>query len=287
MDLFVYLNGQIVKSSEAKISVFDRGFLYGDGIFESLRTVSTKIIALKEHYDRLIISANELNYKLKISIDDLEEIILKLVKKNKITNAYIRITITRGEGKLGYGSQLGNNQTIFIYAKEHEAINENFYKQGVSVICAKTRRNAPEAINPNIKSISNLNSLMGRMEAIEANCLEVIMLNSKGIVCEGSASNIFWVKDNRLFTPDISTGLLEGVTRKLIMKLAEEKLELSVIAGEYRIQDLKFADEVFLTSTTLEVLPVIQIDEFVVSKRQIGNISKKLREELQRYYTES
>ena len=286
MDLFVYLNGKIIKSSEAKISVFDRGFLYGDGIFESLRTFNKKVIALNEHFQRLLISANELKYEVKLSVEELEKIILELIEKNRIKNAYIRITITRGEGKLGYGSPLGNNQTIFIYAKEHEGIHEDHYKNGISVICAETRRNAPEAINPNIKSISNLNSLLGRIEAIDTGSMEVIMLNNKGIVCEGSASNIFWVKDKRLFTPAISTGLLEGVTRKLIIRLAEDRLEIPVIAGEYKIQDLNCADEVFLTSTTLEVLPVVQIDDFVVSKRNIGQISKKLREELKRYYTE-
>ncbi|PLX99171.1 MAG: hypothetical protein C0622_10895 [Desulfuromonas sp.] len=155
----------------------------------------------------------------------------------------------------------------------------------MNVSVAQTRRNAPEAISPKIKSISNLNSLLGKIEAKAAGVPEVIMLNNKDHICEGASSNIFWTKDQWVFTPDASTGLLEGVTRSTIMRLCEEKLNLRVITGEFKLQDLKFADEVFITSTSLEVMPVVRIDDFIINRGEVGPIARDLRAELHRDMT--
>ena len=162
------------------------------------------------------------------------------------------------------------------------ALDNASYEQGIHLWVAKIRRNAPEAINPKIKSISNLNSLLGKLEAKASGAFEVIMLNNKEHICEGSSSNIFWTRDQWVFTPDASTGLLEGVTRSTIMRLCEEKLNQRVVSGEFKLQDLKFSDEVFITSTSLEVMPVVKVDDFTINQGRVGPIAQRLREELHR-----
>ncbi len=279
---YVYLNGKFIKSAEAKISVFDQGFLYGDGIFESFRSNGNKLYQFSQHYQRLQQSAAALNYQLDLNQQQLEAILLQLRDKNDLVNAYYRITITRGDGQIGFQRSLDNNLTCLVIAREFKGFEESYYRNGIDLKVAQTRRNAPEAINPKIKSISNLNSLLGKLEAKANGAIEVVMLNNKGHVCEGSASNIFWTRGQWVFTPSVATGLLEGVTRATIMRLCTEKLDLRVIAGEYKLQELKFSDEVFITSTSLEVVPVVKIDDFVINHGKVGSIAKRLRTELHR-----
>lgn len=279
---YVYLNGKFIKSAEAKISVFDQGFLYGDGIFESFRSNGNKLYQFSQHYQRLQQSAAALNYQLDLNQQQLEAILLQLRDKNDLVNAYYRITITRGDGQIGFQRSLDNNLTCLVIAREFKGFEESYYRNGIDLKVAQTRRNAPEAINPKIKSISNLNSLLGKLEAKANGAIEVVMLNNKGHVCEGSASNIFWTRGQWVFTPSVATGLLEGVTRATIMRLCTEKLDLRVIAGEYKLQELKFSDEVFITSTSLEVVPVVKIDDFIINHGKVGPIAKKLRDELHR-----
>lgn len=279
---YVYLNGTFIKSDEAMVSVFDQGFLYGDGIFESFRSVGNRLYQFPQHYQRLVQSAEALNYPVICTQSDLENILLELHKKNNLNNAYYRITITRGKGEIGFQRNFDNDLTCLVIGREFKGFNGDSYENGIHLRVAQTRRNAPEAINPKIKSISNLNSLLGKIEAKAADAAEVVMLNNKDHICEGSASNIFWTKDHWVFTPDVSTGLLEGVTRATIMRLCEDKLNLRVISGEFKLQDLKFADEVFITSTSLEVMPVVQVDDFIINQGSVGPVAKKLREELHR-----
>ncbi len=278
----VYLNGQFIEEERACISVLDQGFLYGDGIFESFRSINGKLYQFPLHYKRLAQSAQSLSYPVMFSQADLEEKLLELQRRNQISNGYFRITITRGPGEIGFLRNMESPLTCLIVAREFKGLNEHLYLQGVSLSVAKTRRNAPEAINPKIKSISNLNSLLGKLEARAAGAIEVIMLNSRGHLCEGSASNLFWVRDGWVFTPDVSTGLLEGVTRSTIMRLCEDKLKMRVISGEFRLQDLHYSDEVFITSTSLEVLPVVRVDDFVIGNGLVGPIARDLRWELLR-----
>src|SRR6056297_93189 len=278
----VYLNGQFIEEEKACISVLDQGFLYGDGIFESFRSVDGKLYQFPLHYQRLAQSAHSLSYPVMFSQADLEEKLLELQRRNQINNGYFRITITRGPGEIGFLRNMESPLTCLIVAREFKGLNDQLYQQGVSLSVAKTRRNAPAAINPKIKSISNLNSLLGKLEARAAGAIEVIMLNSRGHLCEGSASNLFWVRDGWVFTPDVSTGLLEGVTRSTIMRLCEEKLGLRLISGEFRLQDLHYSDEVFITSTSLEVLPVVRVDDFVIGQGVVGPVARSLRAELQR-----
>lgn len=279
---YVYLNGTFIDSDKATVSVFDQGFLYGDGIFESFRSVGERLYNFSRHYQRLVQSAQALNYPVVHNRADLEEILLELRRRNKLDNAYYRVTITRGRGDIGFRRDISNDPTILIVGREFKGFGPDHYNRGIHLRVARTRRNAPEAINPKIKSISNLNSLLGKLEAREAGVFEVIMLNNKDHICEGASSNIFWVKDHWIFTPDASTGLLEGVTRSTIMRLCEEKLNLRVISGEFKLQDLKFADEVFITSTSLEVMPVVKVDEFTINRGLVGPVAFKLRKELHR-----
>jgi len=177
---------------------------------------------------------------------------------------------------------MDNDLTCLVVGREFQGFDNAYYHEGINLNLAQTRRNAPEAINPKIKSISNLNSLLGKLEAKASGAFEVIMLNNKDQICEGASSNIFWTKDQWVFTPDASTGLLEGVTRSTIMRLCEEKMNLRVITGEFKLQDLKFSDEVFITSTSLEVMPVVKVDDFTINQGLVGPIAKGLREELHR-----
>lgn len=279
---YVYLNGEFVESDSAMISVFDQGFLYGDGIFESFRSVGDKLYQFSKHYQRLLQSAEALCYPLTLSQQELEKILLELRRRNGLNEAYYRITITRGKGQIGFQRSMENDLTLLVIGREFQGLDDACYQQGIQLRVAQTRRNAPEAINPKIKSTSNLNSLLGKLEARAAGAFEVIMLNNKDQICEGASSNIFWVKDQWIFTPDASTGLLEGVTRSTIMRLCEEQMNLRVISGEFKLQDLKFSDEVFITSTSLEVMPVIKIDDFTINQGLVGPVAKGLREALHR-----
>lgn len=279
---YVYLNGEFVREDEAMISVFDQGFLYGDGIFESFRSCGERLYQFSQYYQRLLQSAEALCYPVGFSQQDLEVILLELREKNGLQEAYFRITITRGKGQIGFQRDMGNDLTCLIVGREFQGFAPRCYEQGIELRVARTRRNAPEAINPKIKSISNLNSLLGKLEAKASGAFEVIMLNNKEHICEGASSNIFWTRGRWVFTPAASTGLLEGVTRSTIMRLCEEKLNLRVISGEFKLQDLQFSDEVFITSTSLEVMPVVKVDDFTINQGLVGPIARQLREELYR-----
>lgn len=279
---YVYLNGEFVKSDSAMISVFDQGFLYGDGIFESFRSTGDRLYQFSQHYQRLLQSAEALYYPLAFSQKELEAILLELRERNDLNEAYYRITITRGKGQVGFQRTMENDLTCLVVGTEFQALDNACYQQGIQLRVAQTRRNAPEAINPKIKSTSNLNSLLGKLEAKAAGAFEVIMLNNKQHICEGASSNIFWTKGQWVFTPDASTGLLEGVTRSTIMRLCEDKLNMRVITGEFKLQDLKFSDEVFITSTSLEVMPVVKVDDFKINQGLVGPVAWSLREELHR-----
>ncbi len=274
------MNGHFLSEDNAHVSVFDQGFLYGDGIYESFRSTENQLYQFTQHYQRLMLSARALNYSIDIDQDRLEKILIELQQRNGIEKGYFRIVVTRGKGQIGFKRSIPNDLTWLIMVKEFEGFEPDLYLHGISLKLATIRRNAPEAINPKIKSISNLNSLLGKLEARDLGVIEVIMLNNKEHICEGAASNIFWVKDKWVFTPDESTGLLEGVTRSTIIRLCEKKMNLRVITGEYKLQDLKFADEVFVTSTSLEVMPVVKVDDFIINQGVVGPISETLRQEL-------
>ena len=237
-----------------------------------------------EHYDRLKKSADHMGYQLHLDESELRTIIDQLCEKNEISNAYIRITITRGNASVGFGKSLTDNQTILIIAKLHQLQAQQNYDDGVKIAVAKTRRNAPESVDPQIKSISNLNSLLGKREAKEKDVFEVLMLNTKDVVTECSAANVFWVKDKEVFTPDVSTGILEGVTRKTVIEIIENEEKLTCKTGHFYVEDVLNANEVFITSTSLEVMPVTQIDDYTISDGKVGQVSQNVLHKFQARY---
>jgi branched-chain amino acid aminotransferase len=284
--LTVYLNGDYIPQTKAKISIMDRGFLFGDAIYETIRAVNGRIVFLPAHLDRLRNSAKALNYALQEADYQFEEIIYELLKRCEIRDAYIRITVSRGEGQLGFGVSSGENLTVLVQVKEFRGPSEELYRKGVETKVAKTRRNAPEAINPQIKSTSNLNSLLGKLEAQNASILDVIMLNTDHHICEGAATNIFWRKDTLLYTAATSTGILEGVTRSLIMSLAPS-LGLEICEGHFELEELLAANEVFFTSTSVEVLPVVKVGNHKIVDGAVGKYAAPLRKKLIESYHDS
>ncbi len=273
----VYLNGDFVPGAEAKVSVFDQGFLYGDGIYESFRSIGENLYQFAHHFRRLCQSAEALGYLLPYSQEELEMVLYELRRRNNLNHAYYRITITRGTGEIGFQRHISHDLTWLIIAREFQGFAEHYYQQGIELHLARTRRNAPEAINPKIKSISNLNSLLGKLEARQAGVLEVLMLNNKEQICEGSASNIFWVKEGCVYTPSATTGLLEGVTRSTLVRLCQTQLNLPVVSGEYGLSVFEDCGEVFIASTSLEVMPVIKVGKYKINQGQVGPVAQQLR----------
>lgn len=275
MSLIVYLNGHFIEDSEAKISVFDSGFLYGDGIYESMRIYNHKITFLDEHYKRLSLSAKNLNYSMNLSYDEFSSVLIELVKRNKLKDAYVRVNITRGISNIGFGQSISNDQTVFIVAKPHKTMPDELYKNGVDLGIAETLRQKPIR-DIQIKTISNTASLLAKLEVKTQNVYEVIMMNTTNHVTECAAANIFWIKSNKVFTPSVSTGILEGVTRKNVINICRNDLGLTVFEGEYRLDALLDADEVFVTSTSSEVMPVKIIKHTQDYDFSIGPLSKEI-----------
>lgn len=263
--MLVYLNGNFVEREQALVSVFDHGFLYGDGIYETMRAYGGTIFLLKKHLDRLKRSARAVSLKLPLPHDQIGEALIKTLKVNNLRDAYVRLHISRGPGEIGLDPALCSAPTMVITAKPLHDYPAQYYERGVRVAIVKTRRNHPLAVSPSIKSTNFLNNILAKIEAVKERAYEGIMLNWEGFVAEGTISNIFLVKKGVLLTPNVTTGILEGVTRDLVLRLAKRK---KIIIREARItpKTLLAADECFITNTTMEVMPVTTIN-----RKSIGN----------------
>lgn len=271
--MYIYLNGKIVPSKEAMVSVFDHGFLYGDGIYETMRVYDGVVFKLEEHLKRLYRSALLIGLMVPLDIDHLKIAIYETLIANALRNAYVRLTISRGRGSIGLDPDFCPEPTIVIIAQEFKEYPKAFYKNGISLIISETRRNLKEAINPRIKSLNFLNNILAKIEAKKRNAYEAIMLNVYGKLTEGTISNVFFYKDGILCTPSLDCGILDGITRGMIIELARRE-GLKVKEGKFTKKDIYSAEEVFLTNTTMEVMPVLKIDD---QKYAVGNISKLLR----------
>jgi branched-chain amino acid aminotransferase len=284
--MFVYLNGKLVPEEKARVSVFDHGFLYGDGIYETMRAYKGIVFMVDEHIKRLFRSGDLIKLKINLSHEGIKKAIYNSLKKNNLKDAYIRLSISRGQGEIGLDPELCKKPTFVIIAKQFKEYPEELYLRGVKISIVKTRRNAPEALNPKIKSLNFLNNILAKIEAKEAGAYEAIMLNYKGYLTEGTITNIFFIKDNSLFTPSIESGILDGITRDLIIRVAE-RTGIKVIEGLYTPENIYDADETFITNTTLEILSVIKIDKNVIGKGIPGLVTKDLhsryKEEVERY----
>ena len=273
--MWVYLNDKFVPQEEAVVSVFDHGFLYGDGVYETLRAYRGRVFHLVEHLARLERSASRIQLHLPVGREQLAGLVRESLKRNQLSDSYLRITVSRGAGEIGLDPALCKTPTLAIIAKPFQPYPESIYAQGVSVIVAKTRRNLPEALPPQVKSLNFLNNILAKMEANAAGMHEALMLNHREEVTEGTTSNVFVVQKGRVRTPTVECGILEGITRGVVLQLASE---LGIPPEETRlsVDDLLRAEECFLTNTTQEVLPVTRVNDTMIGNGQPGEITRRL-----------
>ncbi len=273
----VYINGKFYDKLEAKISVYDHGLLYGDGVFEGVRVYDGKIFRLKEHVDRLFESARALMLEIPLTKEQFADAIRKTVQANDKKNGYIRPLVTRGAGSLGLDPRKTSEPQVIIIVDDITLYPPELYENGLELATVATIRNHPNAVNPRIKSLNYLNNILAKIESIQSGCVEALMLNFKGEVAECSGDNIFIVKAGVLKTPPTDAGALEGITRSTVMDLAAQA---SVPVREVVLtrHDIYVADECFLTGTAAEVIPVVKLDSRVIGSGKPGPITRQLRE---------
>lgn len=273
--MWVYLNDRFVPREEAVVSVFDHGFLYGDGVFETLRASHGRVFQLAEHLARLERSAARLQLRLPVGIERLADLLRESLARNHLHDAYLRITVSRGAGEIGLDPALCATPTLVIIAKPFQPSPESFYADGVSVMIAQTTRNLPDALPPQVKSLNFLNNILAKMEATAVGAHEALMLNHRGDLTEGTTSNVFLVQNGRVRTPSTDCGILEGLTRGLVLHVASE-MGIPADETQLRVEDLLRAEECFLTNTTQEVLPVTQVDGHLIGDGRPGPITRRL-----------
>ncbi|MFH0826521.1 MAG: branched-chain-amino-acid transaminase [Candidatus Omnitrophota bacterium] len=272
----VYINGKFYDRKDAKISVFDHGLLYGDGVFEGIRSYNRLVFKLKEHVERLFESAQSIILKVPLSKEQMVKAVIATLKENKLKDAYIRLVVTRGEGDLGLDPRkcIGCANVIII-ADKITLYPEKFYRQGLKIITVPTIRNLPEALNPQIKSLNYLNNILAKIEAVNAGFDEAIMLDSLGYVAECTGDNLFIVKRNHLYTPPQCMGTLRGITRDSVLEIARKS---KIPAHEHVItrHEVFISDECFLTGTAAEIIPVVEVDGRIIGSGKPGEITLQL-----------
>jgi len=278
MSLKVYINGEYFGKKDAKVSVFDHGLLYGDGVFEGIRSYNRLVFKLKEHIDRLYESAHGIMMKISISKKDMEKAVIDTLKSNNLDDAYIRLIVTRGIGDLGLDPRKCKNASIIIITDKIQLYPEKLYKEGLSIITVPTPRNIPEALNPQIKSLNYLNNILAKIEAINSGYEEAIMLTAFGYVAECTGDNIFIIKDNALVTPPAYLGILKGITRSAVMEIGRG-IGLDVKEDVLTRHNLFTADECFLTGTAAEIIPVVSIEKRIIGAGKPGKMTLRLMKE--------
>lgn len=273
----VYINGELVPKSQAKISVFDHGFLYGDGVFESILVTDGVAFKLKEHIDRLYDSAKAICLDIPMSKEEMIKTVVDVVRANGFRDAYIRLIVTRGVGDLGLDPRKCQKPTIVIIVDKIKLYEEETSSKGLTAIISSVRRDRVDATTHEVKSMNYLNNILAKLEANAVGADEAIMLDDRGFVSEGTADNIFIVKNGMIYTPPRTCGILPGITRARVMKLAEE-LGYKVIEKEITPAELLTADEVFLTGTAAGIVPVTKIAGRVIGDGKPGPITRKLME---------
>ncbi len=280
--MIIYLNGEFVSEEQAKISVFDHGFLYGDGVFEGIRAYDGRIFGLDEHVDRFLESAKSIMLELPLNRDQLKEAILETVRRNKLRDAYIRPVASRGVGPLGLDPIKCPKATLVIIVDAETRHPEDMGpkaagEKGIRTITVSLRRNGPDILSPRIKSTNYLNNILAKLQAHAAGVQEAIFLNEQGFVCELTGDNIFVVKQGRIITPPLWMGVLDGVTRRAIIRIARE-LGFEMIEEPLTMHDLYVSDECFATATRLEVLPIVAVDGRRIGNGTPGPVIGKIKE---------
>lgn len=275
MELEIYIDGKWFPKKEAKISVFDHGLLYGDGVFEGIRSYHCLVFKLKEHLTRLYESAHTILLKIPMSREKMTEVIVETLKRNRLPDAYIRVVVTRGVGDLGLDPEKCKRPTVIVITDKIVLYPDRLYAKGLEIITVPTVRNHPEAVNPALKSLNYLNNILAKIEANHAGCKEALLLNQQGYVAECTGDNIFMVKNGTLLTPPTYVGALKGITRSAILEIARRQK----IAAEEKIltrHDLLNAEELFLTGTAAEVIPVVKLDGRTIGEGEPGKLTRSL-----------
>ncbi|MFC1704378.1 branched-chain-amino-acid transaminase [Candidatus Omnitrophota bacterium] len=276
----VYINGKLLDKKDAKISVFDHGLLYGDGVFEGIRSYNKLVFKLQEHIDRLYESAHTIMLPIPITKKQMIKAVIDSLKANKLKDGYVRLIVTRGVGDLGLDPRkCKGNATIIIIADKIALYDDHasLYKKGMEIITVPTIRNLPEALNPQLKSLNYLNNILAKIEATNSGYEEAIMLDHLGYVAECTGDNIFIVRKNHLYTPPQCMGTLRGITRDTVLEIAS-KMKLSVHEHVLTRHEVYISDECFLTGTAAEIIPVVKVDGRTIGTGKPGSITKKLTE---------
>jgi branched-chain amino acid aminotransferase len=277
MNLKIYIDGNFHDQAEAKISVFDHGLLYGDGVFEGIRFYNDRVFRLDEHIDRLWDSALAIALDIPMSKSELVAATLETIRQNDLHDGYIRLIVTRGVGSLGLSPDSCRRPSVIIISATIALYPEELYHKGLTMVTCSTRRTPPGALSPRVKSLNYLNNILGKLEAQNAGAGEGLMLNEQGYVSECTGDNIFIVKKGAISTPHLNSGILAGVTRAVVFELAE-KLGIRAIEKELIRYDIYTADECFLTGTAAEVIPAVQLDRRLIGNGQPGPITLQLIE---------
>jgi len=275
------MNNELVPQAEAKVSVFDHGLLYGDGVFEGLRSYGGKVFRLEEHVRRLYESARSICLTIPFSQEAMCQAINETIAANEIEDGYVRALVTRGIGTLGLGPEGCDNPQVILIADTIQLYPVEYYESGLELITSSVIRNHPAALSPRIKSLNYLNNIMAKVEGAKAGCIEALMLNHKGEVAECTGDNIFLVRDGVLYTPPLDAGILAGITRDEVIKLAREAgIEVQTVA--LTKHDVYVADECFLTGTAAEVIPVVKVDDRPIGTGKPGPMMLDLKERFHR-----
>ncbi len=284
--MWVYLNERFVKDDQARISVFDRGFLYGDGIFETLRIHHARPLFLDRHLHRLRRSCESIGLRLPIPEPHWEALLRELVERNRLERTMIRITISRGVGDMGLEPSEGPEPTIVLFPRPLPRLTEDQREHGVRIAILHTRRQPSCALPSHVKSLNYLNNVLAKQEAIEAHTFDGLLLNTDGYLAECTTSNIFFVKNQRLHTPSLQCGILPGITREIVLELAREE-RIDIQEGTYRPEALIEANECFLTNSGFGILPVSMIDAQLFTSSKAGSVTKTIQHMYEKHVADS
>jgi branched-chain amino acid aminotransferase len=274
----IYIDGKWYPKGDAKISVYDHGLLYGDGVFEGIRCYSGNVFRLKEHIDRLYESARIIGLNIPASPEEMSEIVVESLRKNSLTDAYTRLIVTRGYGDLGLNPRKCPMPTVICISQNFAPLYGDLYEKGIKVKTVKTVRIAPEALDTRAKTLNYVNNILANVEAIDAGYDEALMMDSRGKVCEGSGDNIFIVKNGKLLTPKVGYGALVGITRGAVLDMAKE-LDIKSEEADLELEDVLSADEAFMTGTAAEIIPIIRVDDNTLGSGKPGDMTRKLMAE--------
>ncbi len=275
MSLKVYINGRLYDKEQAKISVYDHGLLYGDGVFEGMRSYGGRVFRLQRHLDRLWNSAKSICLQIPMSREQVAAAVVDTLQANGIDDGYVRLVVTRGAGTLGFDPNKTSDPQVIIITDHIELYPVELYENGLEIVSVSTIRNHPAALNPRIKSLNYLNNILAKLEGIQAGCIEALMLNHQGQIAECTGDNVFLVRDKEIFTPSVDAGILEGITREAVIELAGQG---GLVVHEVPLtkHDVYIADECFLTGSAAEVIPVVKVDSRTIGAGKPGPITLDL-----------